>query len=82
MRMYQDATGKIANDEDATSVPPDEDVPETGELPTDKPLRPFHFLQRAISAEFNDLSTKEQKGYEDKATLWRGMGPSHEVRCG
>ena len=82
MRLYQEATGKVEDHDDETSIPQDEEVPDSGELPTDKPLRPFHFLQRAISAEFNDLSSKEQKAYEEKATLWRGMGPSHEVQCG
>ncbi|KAJ3533225.1 hypothetical protein NMY22_g7427 [Coprinellus aureogranulatus] len=77
--LYEAHTGKRA-DEDEMGLPDIEDVEETVEMPKDKPPKPFHFFQKALSIEWESLSRKEQDEYEEKARVWRSLGPEEAER--
>lgn len=78
-RMYEDQTGTKAGEDTAGSGDL-EDQPESLELPKDQVPQPFHFFQRALTAEWEALTSKERDEYEEKAILWRSLGPGEEER--
>ena len=59
-RLYEVATGKVAEEEDM-GVSEIEDIEESVEPPKDRNPKPFHFFQRALTAEWDSLSEKEQQ---------------------
>lgn len=80
--LYQLATGTKTTedlDEPVDLHLVEEDEVKLPEDPT-KPIRLFHFFQRAVSAEWNALSAKERAVYETRALLWRERGPKREER--
>lgn len=78
--MYEAHTGKKAGrDEDMGDGDLEEEV-EEGDLPKDKLLKPFHFFQKALTAEWDSLTRKEQDSYEKQAILWRSLGPDEGER--
>ncbi|KAJ3536050.1 hypothetical protein NMY22_g6211 [Coprinellus aureogranulatus] len=77
-RLYEAATGKVAEEEDMGLA--DIDDIEEVEDPVKEPSKPFHFFQRALTAEWDSLSHKEKQSYEEKARMWRSLGPDDAER--
>lgn len=78
--LYRLATGVKTSEE--SDEPLDLHLVEEEEVFEDptKPVELFHFFQRAVTAEWNALSTQERKAYEAKALVWRERGPRREER--
>ncbi|KAJ3533261.1 hypothetical protein NMY22_g7407 [Coprinellus aureogranulatus] len=78
-RLYEAATGQVGDEEDMGLAEID-DIEEIVDPVKDTKSKPFHYFQRALTAEWESLSDQERQSYEEKATLWRSLGPDDEER--
>ncbi|KAJ3531311.1 hypothetical protein NMY22_g8208 [Coprinellus aureogranulatus] len=78
--LYEAYSGQSASEPELGCDNPDLVDEETAVEAPGKTVTPFHFFQKALSAEWNALSEEERETYEDLALNWRTDGPSDETR--
>lgn len=76
--MYEAHTGKSVDEDDLDLE--DLEALDAPELPKDRVLKPFDFFQKALSTEWDALTPQQRDVYEEKARLWRTLGPDNEER--
>ncbi|KAJ3521601.1 hypothetical protein NMY22_g12246 [Coprinellus aureogranulatus] len=85
-KLYAHATGRVVEASDSEDEPEDIDDVD-GESATllkaksnGKPVKPFDFLQLAITEEYDRLSDEEKAKYDKMASEWKLLGPAEEVK--
>lgn len=71
-----DVDCEVSDPEDATDTAERSD-PEPEDT---KDVRPFHFLQRALTKLWNGLDADEKKTYDQTALKWREDGPTQDEK--
>lgn len=75
--MYEAYTGKTG-DKDEMGMDDEDGMDDSDDIPNGMMAQPFHFFQRALTAEWEALTDKERDQYEQKAIIWRTLGPDEE----